>query len=87
MPSVPGSRNVSIPSHLGHVANGESDGTVQDRLPRSAALDEGRISGTGSGHSKADGEIPQGGSTIGCALFRPLKGIMEYLDSWLKGDG
>lgn len=51
VPFVPGSRNVSIPSHLGHVANGESDGTVQDRLPRSAALDEGRISGTGSGHS------------------------------------
>lgn len=62
VPIVPGGRNVSLSSDLGHVADGESNGAVEDWIQRSAALDEGRISGAGSRHTQTDGEIPQGQS-------------------------
>lgn len=62
VPIVPGGRNVSLSSDLGHVADGESNGAVEDWIQRSVALDEGRISGAGSRHTQTDGEIPQGQS-------------------------
>lgn len=51
VPPLPGGGNLPIQSHLGHVADSKPDGTVQNRLQRSSALDEGRFSGTGSRHS------------------------------------
>lgn len=64
VPPLPGGGNLPIQSHLGHVADSKPDGTVQNRLQRSSALDERRISGTRSRHSQADGEIPQGWSPL-----------------------
>ncbi len=57
-PSVPGGGDVSLPSHFWHVADGEQDGAVTDRVQRSSALDEGRFSGAGPRHTQADGEVP-----------------------------
>lgn len=87
MPFVPGDRNVSLSSHLRHVADRESNGAVQDRVPRSAALDEGRISGTGSGHTQTDGEIPQGLSDTFCLKNHrcaPI-GMTWRFRVWLRG--
>lgn len=64
MPPLPGGGDLPVPGHLGHVADSEPNGTVPNQLQGSAALDEGRISGTGSRHPQADGEIPEGWSTF-----------------------
>lgn len=60
MPPVPGGGNLSLPSHLRHLADRQPDGAVQDGIPRSAALDEGCVAGTRSRHSQTDGKVPQG---------------------------
>lgn len=60
MPLVPGGGNLPLPSHLRHLADRQPDGAVQDGIPRSAALDEGRVAGTRPRHSQTDGKIPQG---------------------------
>ena len=60
VPALPGGGDLSLPSHLRHVADGEPDGAVEDRVPRGAAVDEGRVPGAGPRHEQTDGEVPQG---------------------------
>lgn len=60
MPPVPGGGNLSLPSHLRHLADRQPDGAVQDGIPRSAALDEGCVAGARSRHPQTDGKVPQG---------------------------
>lgn len=45
---LPGSGDVPIPGHLRHMAHSEPNGTVQNRVPWSSALDEGCVPGVGS---------------------------------------
>lgn len=66
MPPVPGGGDVPLPSHLRHVADGEPHGAEPHRVPRSAALDEGRLPGAGPRHAQADGEIQEGPSFTCC---------------------
>ena len=51
VPFVPGGGDLSLSGHLRHLADGQPDGAVQDRVPRSAALDEGLVAGTRSRHA------------------------------------
>lgn len=58
------------------MADGEQNGTVQDRIQRSTALDEGCFPGAGSRHTQTDGEIQEGLSCSAQQAVTPLKPVV-----------
>lgn len=57
---VSGSGDVPAARHSRHAADGQPDGEGPHGVQGSAALDEGRLSGTGPGHLQTAGKVPQG---------------------------
>lgn len=64
-PLAPGSGDIPKAGHSWHSSDNQPDGEGSHRVPRSSALDEGRVPRTGPRYLQAAGKVPQGG---GCFL-------------------